>query len=55
MRRCDVLVKNKTIPQSKSFAVEYFFKNSIQAIGKTFHVIRGARSLHYRFYRFNLV
>ena len=44
VRRCDVLVQNKTIHSLNLFShlIEYFFKNGItRAIGKTFHVIRG--------------
>ena len=43
VRRCDVLVQNKTIHSlNLSHLIEYFFKNGkLRAIGKTFHVIRG--------------
>ena len=41
VRRCDVLVQNKT-PQSKSFeGSNISLKMATRAIGKTFHVIRG--------------
>ena len=57
VRRCDVLVQNKTIHSLNLFALwsNISLKMATWAIGKTFHVIMRARSLHYRFYRFNLV
>ena len=56
MRRCDVLVQNKTIHGlNLSHLIEYFFKNGkFRVIVKPSMWMR-ARGLHYRFYRFNLV
>ena len=54
---CDVLVQNKTIHSLNLFRTwsNISLKMATWAIGKTFHVITRARSLHYRFYRFGLV
>ena len=43
VRRCDVLVQNKTIHSLNLFALDRIFllKMATWAIGKTFHVIRG--------------
>ena len=42
VRRCDVLVQNKTIHSLNLFALDrIFLKMATRAIGKTFHVIRG--------------
>ena len=56
VRRCDVLVQNST-PCLNLFRhlIEYFFKKWTWAIGKNLPCDTRARSLHYRFYRFNLV
>ena len=45
VRRCDVLVQNKTIHSLNLFAlIRMALKMATRAIGKTFHVIRGRAS-----------
>ena len=41
MRRCDVLVQNKTIYSLNLHLIEYFFKNGNLSTEIPFHVIRG--------------
>ena len=56
MRRCDVLVQNKTIHSLNLFTWSNIsLKMATWAIGKILSCDTRARSLHYRFYRFNLV
>ena len=57
VRRCDVLVQNKTIHSLNLFALDQdnALKMATLVLAKpSIHFTR-ARSLHYRFYRFNLV